>query len=126
MALVDTQGFVMAVDRSLFGPQGRRWIERKLPDVVTNLAFIGVSAVGALILAFHVSCIEGPSPTESTSLHRFTYAAALLVEVSNSSQHGVVVDTVGFMPCQQSLHLMQWCSVCNSVGKRYYCLYKVV
>lgn len=56
MALVDTQGFVMAVDRSLFGPQGRRWIERKLPDVVTNLAFIGVSAVGALMLAFHVSC----------------------------------------------------------------------
>lgn len=58
MALVDTQGFVMAVDRSLFGPQGRRWIERKLPDVVTNLAFISVSAVGALILAFHVSFVE--------------------------------------------------------------------
>lgn len=58
MALVDTQGFVMAVDRSLFGPQGRRWIERKLPDVVTNLAFIGVSAVGALILCFHVSVWE--------------------------------------------------------------------
>eukprot|EP00752_Nemacystus_decipiens_P007614 g6804.t2 len=55
MALVDTQGFVMAVDRSLFGPQGRRWIERKLPDVVTNLAFIGVSAVGALILCFHIT-----------------------------------------------------------------------
>lgn len=55
MALVDTQGFVMAVDRSLFGPQGRRWIERKLPDVVTNLAFISVSAVGALFLCFHVS-----------------------------------------------------------------------
>eukprot|EP00903_Cladosiphon_okamuranus_P006039 g5957.t1 len=55
MALVDTQGFVMAVDRSLFGPQGRRWIERKLPDVVTNLAFITVSAVGALILCFHIT-----------------------------------------------------------------------
>lgn len=69
MALVDTQGFVMAVDRSLFGPQGRRWIERKLPDVVTNLAFIGVSAVGALILCFHVSfvtrlqfCVEPHHP----------------------------------------------------------------
>lgn len=58
MALVDTQGFVMAVDRSLFGPQGRRWIERKLPDVVTNLAFISVSAVGALILCFHVSFVD--------------------------------------------------------------------
>lgn len=55
MALVDTQGFVMAVDRSLFGPQGRRWIERKLPDVVTNISFIAVSAFGACVLVFHVS-----------------------------------------------------------------------
>lgn len=55
MALVDTQGFVMAVDRSLFGPQGRRWIERKLPDVATNIAFIAVSAFGACTLVFHVS-----------------------------------------------------------------------
>lgn len=55
MALVDTQGFVMAVDRSLFGPQGRRWIERKLPDVATNIAFIAVSAFGACVLVFHVS-----------------------------------------------------------------------
>ncbi|CAM9701627.1 unnamed protein product [Scytosiphon promiscuus] len=55
MALVDTQGFVMAVDRSLFGPQGRRWIERKLPDVATNIAFIAVSAFGACTLVFHIT-----------------------------------------------------------------------
>lgn len=55
MALVDTQGFVMAVDRSLFGPQGRRWIERKLPDVATNIAFIAVSTFGAFMLVFQVS-----------------------------------------------------------------------
>lgn len=55
MALVDTQGFVMAVDRSLFGPQGRRWIERKLPDVATNIAFVVVASFGACVLVFYVS-----------------------------------------------------------------------
>ncbi|CAN0039670.1 unnamed protein product, partial [Ectocarpus sp. 12 AP-2014] len=55
MALVDTQGFVMAVDRSLFGPQGRRWIERKLPGVATNIAFVAVSAFGACLLVFHIT-----------------------------------------------------------------------
>ncbi|CAM9155204.1 unnamed protein product [Ectocarpus fasciculatus] len=55
MALVDTQGFVMAVDRSLFGPQGRRWIERKLPNVATNIAFVAVSAFGACVLVFHIT-----------------------------------------------------------------------
>lgn len=58
MALVDTQGFATAVDRSLFGPQGRRWVERKLPEVVTNVAFIAVSTFGACVLMLHVSCIE--------------------------------------------------------------------
>ncbi|CAM9238970.1 unnamed protein product [Ascophyllum nodosum] len=56
MALVDTQGFVLAVDRSLFGPQGRRWIERKLPDVATNMAFISVSTFGACVLVYHICC----------------------------------------------------------------------
>lgn len=56
MALVDTQGFVMAVDRSLFGPQGRRWIERKLPEVACNISFVAVSAFGACLLVYHVSC----------------------------------------------------------------------
>ncbi|CAM9314684.1 unnamed protein product, partial [Pylaiella littoralis] len=55
MALVDTQGFVMAVDRSLFGPQGRRWIERKLPNVATNISFVAVSAFGACVLVFHIT-----------------------------------------------------------------------
>lgn len=45
----------MAVDRSLFGPQGRRWIERKLPDVACNIAFVAVSAFGACMLMFYVS-----------------------------------------------------------------------
>lgn len=57
MALVDTQGFVMAVERSLFGPQGRKWIERKLPEVATNVAFVFVSSFGACLLLFQVGFI---------------------------------------------------------------------
>ena len=91
MALVDTQGFVMAVDRSLFGPQGRRWIERKLPDVVTNLAFIGVSAVGALILCFHVSfvtrlqfCVEPHHPRVACRGFVFSTTAPSTAPLSES------------------------------------------
>ncbi|CAN0109428.1 unnamed protein product, partial [Discosporangium mesarthrocarpum] len=57
MALVDTQGLELAVDRSLFGPQGRRWIERKLPEVVMKMSFITVSGMGAVLLMFHI-CLD--------------------------------------------------------------------
>ena len=72
MALVDTQGVRTDVDRSLFGPQGRRWVERKLPEVVTNVAFISVSAFGACVLMLHVSCIE----TYIYQVHSSSTAAA--------------------------------------------------
>lgn len=55
----------MAVDRSLFGPQGRRWIERKLPEVATNIAFVAVSAFGASLLVFHVRPIDAGDSLES-------------------------------------------------------------
>ena len=55
MALVDTKSLAQAVDRSLFGPQGRRWLERKLPGAATNMAFISVSTFGACVLVYHVS-----------------------------------------------------------------------
>eukprot|EP00611_Tribonema_gayanum_P004932 TRINITY_DN14152_c0_g1_i1.p1 TRINITY_DN14152_c0_g1~~TRINITY_DN14152_c0_g1_i1.p1 ORF type:complete len:150 (-),score=48.07 TRINITY_DN14152_c0_g1_i1:291-740(-) len=54
MALVDTGPLTIAVDRSLFGPQGRRWIEHKLPYVVSNVTFILVSGFGACLLMFTV------------------------------------------------------------------------
>ncbi|CAM9265559.1 unnamed protein product, partial [Choristocarpus tenellus] len=57
MALVDTQGLELAVDRSLFGPQGRRWIERKLPEVAIKLSFIAVSAFGAVLLMIQL-CLD--------------------------------------------------------------------
>jgi hypothetical protein len=54
MALVDTSPLTIAVDRSLFGPQGRRWIERRLPDVVINICFILVSGFGVCLLMMDV------------------------------------------------------------------------
>ncbi|KAG5190909.1 hypothetical protein JKP88DRAFT_266699 [Tribonema minus] len=54
MALVDINPLTVAVDRSLFGPQGRRWIERKLPEVTSNMTFIMVSGFGACLLMFGI------------------------------------------------------------------------
>ncbi len=44
-----------AVDRSLFGPQGRRWIERKLPTVVTNYVFAVVAGFGSCLIMLSVT-----------------------------------------------------------------------
>jgi hypothetical protein len=57
MALVDTGPLTVAVDRSLFGPQGRRWIERKLPEVVASITFVMVSGFGATLLMYGI-CMD--------------------------------------------------------------------
>jgi hypothetical protein len=57
MALVDTGPLTVAVDRSLFGPQGRRWIERKLPEVVASVTFVMVSGFGATLLMYGI-CMD--------------------------------------------------------------------
>jgi len=54
MNLIDTKPITIAMDRSLFGPQGRRWIERKLPAIASDLNFIFVSGFSTCLLTYYI------------------------------------------------------------------------
>jgi len=51
---VDTAQITLAVDRSLFGPQGRNWIERKVPELTSSLIKILITCFGTCMLVVGV------------------------------------------------------------------------